>query len=90
MARKKINVGAVPAKAVGPVLVKNLHRLGFADLTIRSAELSRLVAAKTGKTMSRQRISAIANSVRVERATLDILAEAIGVETAELLKDDDI
>jgi hypothetical protein len=74
-------------KAVGPMLVKNLFRLGFADIVVRSAEIARLVEKKTGKTMTRQRISAMMNAVRVEPETIELLAKAIGVKPAELLKD---
>ena len=77
---------AVARKPVGPTLLKNLHRLGYADIVPRSSELSRLVADKCGKSLSRQRISAIVNSVNVEDATIELLAKAIGVDADELLK----
>jgi hypothetical protein len=75
------------AKPIGPTLAKNLYRLGFADLVVRSAEIARLVEKKTGKTMTRQRISALMNAVRVEPKTIELLAKAIGVKPAELLRD---
>lgn len=85
--RKKANPGT--DKPVGPLLVKNLHRLGFADVVVRSAEVARLVAEKTGRPMSRQRIASMMNAVRVEPETLDTLAKALGVKVADLLQDDE-
>lgn len=80
---------AMPRKAeapIGPVLAENLLRLGYADIFVRSSELARLVAEKTGRTMSRQRISAIMNAVRVDPDTVATLAEAIGVRPEELTR----
>jgi hypothetical protein len=40
----------------------------------------------TGKTMSRQRISALCNSVRIQPDTIAMLAKALGVKADELTK----
>jgi uncharacterized protein YneF (UPF0154 family) len=85
MARKTRDRGDMP---IGPLLVKNLYRLGYADLVVRSAELSRLVE-RTGHKMSRQRIAQMMNAVRVEDETIAVLAKAIGVKPSELLRSDE-
>src|SRR4051812_42153404 len=74
-------------KPIGPRLVNNLFRLGFADIVVRSAEIARLVEKKTGKGMTRQRISAMMNAVRVESETVELLAKGLGVKPADLLRD---
>lgn len=71
---------------IGPMIAENLLRLGYADIVVRSSELAKLVAEKTGRSMSRQRISAIMNAVRVDDQTVATLAEAIGVEPEELTR----
>ena len=75
------------SKPIGPLLVRNLYRLGFADMVVRSAEIARRIEAKTGKPMSRQRISAMMNAVNVDPETIELLAKGIGVKPAELLRD---
>ena len=82
-----LTMAGKPTGPIGPTLAKNLLRLGYADIVVRSSELSKLVAAKTGATMSRQRISQIMNAVRVEDETIANIAKAIGVKPAELLKE---
>lgn len=82
-----LTMASKPAGPIGPTLAKNLLRLGYADIVVRSSELSSLVASKTGTTMSRQRISQIMNAVRVEDETVATLAKAIGVKPSELLKE---
>ena len=71
---------------VGPLMAKHLFRLGYADIVVRSTELSRLVSEKTGRSMTRQRISAMMNAVRVEPETVALIAQAIGVKPGELTK----
>jgi uncharacterized protein YneF (UPF0154 family) len=83
MARKEFEVVEEP---IGPQLMINLLRLGFADIVVRSSELANLVSEKTGKTMSRQRISQMMNAVRVEPETIETLAKALGVKPSELVK----
>jgi hypothetical protein len=87
MARKKIDR---PGGAIGPVLAHNFYRLGYGDVVIRHAEISKLVKKKTGKKMSRQRIAAILNAVRVSDETIETLAKAVGVKVDELTKPPDI
>lgn len=74
-------------KPMGPLLARNLYRLGFADVVVRSAEIARRVESKTGKSMSRQRISALMNAVVVDAAMVETIAKSIGVKPSELLKD---
>lgn len=85
MAKKKV---VTTDKPVGPLITKNLIRLGYAETIIRSAEVARLVTEKTGKTMSRQRVSAITNAVRVAPETIAAIAKGLGVKPEELLRDD--
>lgn len=87
MARKKLTR---PEGPVGPIIADNLFRLGFGDRIVRGKDLSELIDKKwRGKrTMSRQRITNILNSVNVSDQTLQTIAEAIGVEPGELLRTD--
>jgi hypothetical protein len=77
-------------KPIGPLLVKNLYRLKFADIVVRSGEIATLVSEKTGKPISRQRVSQLMNAVRVEPETLEMLAKGLGVKVAELLRDEEV
>lgn len=74
-------------KAIGPILARNLYRLGHADIVVRASDLSRLVGENTDESLTRQRISQIVNAVRVEPETIALLAKAIGVEPEELIRD---
>lgn len=85
MARKKV---VTTDKPIGPLLLKNFARLGYVDMVPRSAEIARLVTEKTGKPISRQRISAIINAVRVEPDTIAQIAKGLGLKVDELLRDD--
>jgi hypothetical protein len=71
---------------IGPVIAENLWRLGWAVIRPKGAELSKLVAERTGRSMSKQRISAIVNAVHVEPETIATLAQAIGVDPDELTR----
>ncbi len=82
VAKKKVETD----EAMGPVLAENLYRLGYGDIVIRHAEVARKVAEDTGREFSRQRVAAILNAVRVEPETVEMLAKAIGVKPAELLR----
>jgi hypothetical protein len=84
MARKGLEL---PDKPIGPLLVANLFRLGYADIVVRSAEVAKLVTEKTGRRITRQRVSALMNAVRVEPETIELLAQGLGVKAAELIKD---
>lgn len=74
-------------RAIGPILARNLLRLGHADIVVRATDLAEKVRAKTGKPMTRQRISMLMNAVRVEEETIATLAKAIGVKPEELTRD---
>ena len=71
---------------IGPMLARNLFRLGYADIVVRSTELSRLVSEKSGRNMTRQRISALMNAVRVEPETVELIARAVGVKPGDLTR----
>jgi hypothetical protein len=71
---------------IGPLLAANLFRLGHADIVVRATALSGLIAKKTDRTMTRQRISALMNAVHVEPETVELLAKALGVKPAELTR----
>ena len=71
---------------MGPVLAENLVRLGYADVVVRSAEIARMVSEATGRSMSRQRVSALLNAVRVEPSTIELIAKGLGVDPSELTK----
>jgi hypothetical protein len=86
VARKEIEIDERP---VGPRLVKNLFKLGYADIVVRSAEIARIVSERTGRKLTRQRVSALMNAVRVEPETIELLAKGLGVKPADLLKDDE-
>ena len=73
-------------KPIGPLLAHNLFRLGYAEIVVKSTALAELVTKKTGRNMTRQRISALMNAVRVEPETIALLAEAIGVKPGELTR----
>lgn len=79
----------VEDRPIGPILERNLHRLGHADIQVRVSKLSDLIKKRTGFTMSRQRLSAIMNAVRVEPETIEVIAKAIGVSPDELTRDDE-
>jgi hypothetical protein len=76
----------VPTWPMGPVILANLYRLGYADVRPRATKLSELVT-EAGGSMSNKRISAIVNAARVEPQTVAWLAKAIGVKPAELLRE---
>lgn len=87
MARKAAQPPQSPDdQPIGPILAANLIRLGYAKVIVQTDKISRLVCEKTGKTMSRQRISAILNAVRVTPSTIKTLADAIGVKPSELTR----
>lgn len=73
-------------KPIGPTLARNLYRLGYADIVVRSTDLAKLVSEKTGKSITRQRISAMMNAVRIEPDTIETLAKALGVKPSELTR----
>jgi transcriptional regulator with XRE-family HTH domain len=74
--------------ADGSVLAENLCRLGYCEQVVKATEIAKLVTERTGKTMSRQRIANLLNSVRITETTLETIAEALGVDVAELRRRD--
>jgi hypothetical protein len=85
MRRKKVPTPK-PGGPMGPLMAANLARNGYADITIRTAEIARLVTEKTGKSMSRQRVSAILKADRFEDETWEMIAKATGLKVSELMK----
>lgn len=85
MARKAQAPGAGD-EPIGPILAANLARLGYAETVVKTAEIARKVEAHTGKPMSRQRIAAIINAVRVTPETVQTIADALGVKPSELTR----
>lgn len=83
MARKA--VGSAD-EAIGPILAENLARLGYAEMVVKTADVARKVSEHTGKPMSRQRIAAILNAVRVTDDTIQMLADALGVKPSDLTR----
>jgi hypothetical protein len=86
MARKKAHEDT-PAAPMGPTLAANLERLGFAESVIKTTEVAKLVREKTGKPMSRQRIAALLNAVRITDQTLELIAKGLGVHPRELTRE---
>jgi transcriptional regulator with XRE-family HTH domain len=70
----------------GAVLFDNLVRLGYGQTEYKTAEIAKLVGERTEKKMSRQRVSAILNAVRVTPETIATLAKALRVKPAELTR----
>lgn len=83
MAKKKTEA---PPEGTGPIVAHNLYKLGYGHVVIRHAEIADLIEKKTGRKMSRQRVAAILNSVRVTPQTIKLLADAVGVKPEELTK----
>lgn len=75
-----------PAAPMGPVLAANLIRLGYVETTVRATEVARLVT-ESGRPMSRQRMAALLNSVKIQRGTIEAIARGLGVEPEELLRE---
>ncbi len=71
---------------MGKVIALNLIRLGYVEHSVRVADIARLITEKTGKPMSRQRVSAIMRAPHIEQGTLEMIAKAVGVKPAELLR----
>jgi hypothetical protein len=84
MAAKSFKSDSPP---MGRLLARNLFRLGKADIVVRSTEIARDVSAATGSPMSRQRISALMNATYIEPETIEMIAKALKVKPAELLKE---
>lgn len=81
----KTHTPIAEAPAMGPVILANLLRLGFAEVKPQAARIAKLAGSK-GRPITRQRISQIVNAVRVEPETVETIAQAVGVKPAELLR----
>lgn len=81
---KKVHVES--EEPMGPILEANLVRLGYGQMVVMTTRIAEIVANSTGKPMSRQRISALLNAVRIEPQTIATLAKALGVKPAELTR----
>jgi hypothetical protein len=77
-------------KAMGPIIARNLYRLGYGEMNVKSGEVAAKVSEKTGKPISRQRISQMMNAARIEPDTIEMLAKGLGVKVSELLREDDV
>lgn len=75
------------SKPIGPILAENLARLGYGRYVINAAEVAKLVAEKTGKPISRQRIAQIVNAVNVSDETIALLSMALEVDPSELTRE---
>lgn len=84
MARHSI----APDPPIGELIAANLVRLGYSEVRVRVqvTKISDLIRAKTGRVLSRQRVSAILNSRRVNPGTVEMIAAAVGVSPDELLR----
>lgn len=71
---------------MGQVLLENLQRFGYAELVIRATDLAKLINEKTDKKISRQRIAALPNAIRINPETIGPIAEALGVDPSELMR----
>lgn len=72
--------------ADGPILRENLIRLGFFEKIVHATKIAKLVTEKTGKSMSRQRISNLFNAVHITPDTIATIAKGLGVKPEELMR----
>lgn len=79
-----------PTKARGPLLKRNLFRLGHAEIVVPVQDLVKLVEAKTGESISRQRLHQMLNAVDVPDEVIATIAKALGVKPDELLRDEEV
>lgn len=70
---------------MGAILRENLIRLAYYEDVIKTKEIAKLVTERTGKSMSRQRIANLLNSVHITDATLETIAKALKVEPSDLI-----
>jgi hypothetical protein len=69
----------------GSVLKRNLIRLGFSEHVVKTTEIAALVAQKTGKKMSRQRVANLLNAIRITSETIQTIAKGLGVKPEDLM-----
>jgi hypothetical protein len=72
---------------MGVILKGNLIRLGHVAVTVPATDIANAISKLTGKSVSRQRISAMLSAPNIEHETLEQLAKAIGVKADELTRD---
>ncbi len=72
---------------MGVILKGNLIRLGHVAVTVTATDIANAIAKLTGKSVSRQRISALLSAANIEDETIAQLAKAIGVKPEELTRD---
>jgi len=73
---------------MGETLEKNLVRLGWASTKVRVSEIAKAVEDRTGKSVTKQRISGLLNAIFIESKTIKWLAEGLGVKPEELTKEE--
>lgn len=69
----------------GTVLAEGLIRLGFVRQTVAMAEVAEIVSERTGKPLTRQRLSTLLNSIRISPDTIKMIAGALEVDPSELM-----
>jgi hypothetical protein len=69
---------------MGSVLADNLARLGYAHRVINTTEVAKVVMAKTGRKMTRQRIAQLINAVHISDDMIEALAKGLGVKPKDL------
>lgn len=72
---------------MGAVLKANLKRLDLTEEVVKTSEIVKRVESRTGKKITRQRISALINAIYIEPATIAWLAEGLGVKPEELTRE---
>ncbi|SIO60207.1 hypothetical protein SAMN05444166_6307 [Singulisphaera sp. GP187] len=70
---------------MGNLVAWNLYRLGHAKIVVPAGELADKAAA-VGRPMTRQRVNTLIQSPRITDEMVEVLAHAVGVEPAELLR----
>ena len=71
---------------IGPLLATALAHAGYAERVIRLADVATLIRQKTGRSVSRQRVAQWLNAVRLNRETVTLLAQALGMSLEDLIR----
>jgi hypothetical protein len=82
MARKKTETGDVP---IGDRLSEVFYRLGYGGKVLYHEHIAKLIKARTGHQISRQRVASIFNAIRVSEDTIKTLADAAGLTPGQLV-----
>jgi hypothetical protein len=72
---------------MGPTLKANLIRLGEIGLVVPTTSIAKRIKAAGGRTISRQRITALFNAVHIEDDTIAVIAKGLGVKPEELTRE---